>query len=564
MDGFGAGGAWRPLLEVLLGYLVLGCVVDLAVQWLAPVRVSRSLLVRGGAVMLAFAGLALASGQVPLATAIVIGGAAIWLASVRWRLTRPLAAVAAAWALFPALPPVGPGGPAPAPTGPVAEGPDIAIVVLDTVRKDRTSAYGHDRDTTPNLAALAEAGARFDRAWSTSCWSLPAHASLFTGQLPTDHGAHYEHLSLDGDRLLLAEILAGHGYQTAGFSANPLVAEGVGLARGFGVWEEPWREYTLREALTGWRIWHRFAAPDRDKGGADVVDGVRRWQAIRDPDRPALLFVNLMEAHAPYQEVPVEWRRAFTDPALTLPGLEAIGERSHMAQVLGTAVPEEDLATTLDLQDGAIAAADAYLGQIVEIVGQDTIWVVVSDHGELLGEHGLWGHNLGLWEPLVSVPMVVAGPGVPGGVVVDDPVSLVDVLPTVAAMAGADLPQPVAGVDLGPVVRGERSLAGRTLLAEHLRTDFLTSGWQLLDPTGDHTAIRARRAAARRGDLKRMVAEDGTDEGYDLSADPDEEAPQPGHLVSLAVRLPTPGDTTPVPALDQATTDALQALGYLR
>jgi arylsulfatase A-like enzyme len=197
-------------------------------------------------------------------------------------------------------------------------------------------------------------------------------------------------------------------------------------------------------------------------------------------------------------------------------------------------------------------------------VGQDTVWVVVSDHGELLGEHGLWGHNLGLWEPLVSVPMVVAGPGWPEGVVVDDPVSLVDVLPTVAALAGADLPEPVAGIDLGPVVRGERSLADRTLIAEHLRTDFLTSGWQLLDPLADHASIRARRAAARRGDLKRILAEDGTDQGFDLSVDPDELTPLPGGELPLAVRLPTPAAGAPVPSLDQATTDALQALGYLR
>lgn len=316
--------------------------------------------------------------------------------------------------------------------------------------------------------------------------------------------------------------------------------------------------------MTGWRIWHRFVAPDRDKGGAEVVDGVRRWQEARDRARPALLFVNLMEAHAPYQEVPVRWRRAWTDPAISRPQLEAIGERSHMAQVLGTAVPEDDLGTTLDLQDGAIAAADAYLGQIVEIVGDDAVWVVVSDHGELLGEHGLWGHNLGLWEPLVAVPMVVAGPGWPEGAVVDDPVSLVDVAPTVAAMAGAALPEPVAGVDLGPVVRGEHSLTDRTLVAEHLRTDFLTAGWQMLDPTGDHASIRARRAAVRKGDLKRMLAEDGTDEGYDLAIDPLEEHPLPGAELPLAVSLPTPGATTPVPALDQATTDALKALGYLR
>jgi len=280
--------------------------------------------------------------------------------------------------------------------------------------------------------------------------------------------------------------------------------------------------------------------------------------------RPFFLFVNLMEAHAPYQEVPVASRTAWTSPDLSLAALEAIGERSHMAQVLGTAVDPADLKTTFDLQDGAIAAADRYLGQLLEIVGDDTVWIVLSDHGELLGEHGLWGHNLGLYEPLVSVPLVMAGPGMPRGTVIDDPVSLVDVVPTVCALAETPAPSRTAGMDLLPVLRGERSLAGRTLRAEHLRTDFLTSGWQLLDPLGDHSAIRARRAAARRGDHKRILAEDGTDQSFDLAADPGEQRPSPGATVELRLELPGPGLPGQEAGFDEATSRALGALGYLR
>jgi arylsulfatase A-like enzyme len=556
--GFGAGGLASEVLPTVAAYAGVGALLDL---------VARRVLGVGGlgvgaVVCAAVATVALVSGQVPGATGVVLAVAAAWAVAIHHRILWPAALAVALWALSPALQrPVPPGAP---PAEGSASGVSVALVVLDTLRADRTSLERLDLDTTPNLASLADRGTVFSRAYSTSCWSLPAHASLLTGLRPSAHGAHYEHLALPDDVPVLPEVLWAAGYQTAAFSANPLVAPGTGLGRGFTTFHEPWRRYTLREALFGWRVWHRFAAPDRDKGGREVVGGLRRWHAARDPDRPFFVLVNLMEAHAPYQEVPRQWRRAFVDPSLTDAELERIGELSHMAQVFGTEVPEDQRAPTMDLLDGATAAADAYLGEVLEILGPEVIAIVVSDHGELVGEHGgMWGHNLGLYEPLVRVPMVVAGPGVVAGQTVPGSVSLVDVVPTVCGLAEVACP-PNEGRNLAPVLAGGWAEGERTARAEHFRTDFLTSGWQVLRPFDDHTAVRARRSMAVRGTTKRVVTEDGGDRGYHLASDPGETAPFSGALTGLEVPLPTAEERVAFVELDPVASSTLQALGYLR
>ncbi len=571
MEGFGAGGAGGPLLVEGLAWVGLGALLDLLGQALTR---SGSPWVRGGLSLAGLASVILASGQVAGAVLIALAGAALWAVALHGpALAVASAILAATWALTPSLP--RPAPPLVASTAAPASGPSMALVVLDTLRKDRATPWRSDgRDTTPALAALATRGTRFDRAWATSCWSLPSHASMLTGRMPTGHGAHYEHLHLDDALPTLPALLTDAGYATAGFSANPLVAPGTGLARGFSHFAEPWRTYTLREALVGWRVATRWLAPDRDKGGAAVVDALRAWLDDRPQGRPFFVLVNLMEAHVPYQEVPRRWRRRYVDPELSDVELEALGERSEMAQVLGTAVPDADRAATLDLLDGATAAADDDLRQVlaaVEAADPHTLVVVVADHGDLLGEHGLWGHNLGLWEPLLDVPFVVAGPGVAEGRVLDAPVSLLDLFPTLLGAAG--VPAPASdGLDLGPLLRGDLrgqqrgdALADRVLRAEHLRTDFLTGGWQLMDPLGDHGSIRARRAAARQGDRKRILVEDGGDQGFDLSRDPTESDSQPGAATGIPLALPVPGSAAPaLLPRDPGQAEALRALGYLR
>src|SRR2546427_12322316 len=125
---------------------------------------------------------------------------------------------------------------------PAREGaPDVLFVVMDTVRADSVASYGHARDTTPNFDALAREGALFLDATSPSTWSLPAHASLFTGRYPTSHGAFRVTSFLDDRFPTLAEVLAAHGYETLCFTANPYISDGLGLTRGFAVQDLSWQ-----------------------------------------------------------------------------------------------------------------------------------------------------------------------------------------------------------------------------------------------------------------------------------------------------------------------------------
>ncbi len=131
--------------------------------------------------------------------------------------------------------------------------PNIVLIVLDTTRSDRLSVYGHSRKTTPFLERFGSSGVRFDQAWSVSSWTLPSHATMFTGLHPDEHGATQENFTISEDLDTLAERLKTRGYQTAGFSNNPWVSHRVGLTQGFDHFSEMWVVKQTREK-TGHRI----------------------------------------------------------------------------------------------------------------------------------------------------------------------------------------------------------------------------------------------------------------------------------------------------------------------
>ncbi|MCB9791364.1 MAG: sulfatase [Alphaproteobacteria bacterium] len=529
LRGFGNGGVLDRVLPYLAVYLLLGGLCDLMIQAFAPLKLRSHRGLRGGAALaLAFA-LGVASGQLLFSLSLVLLAAGLFA----WALFRPrlrwLAlslALAGGWRVVPtvSLPELQPEGPAPA-------GPNVAVIVLDTLRKDRLSTYGYTRETSPNLTALAARGVRFDQAWTTAPWSLPAHGSLFTGELPSTHGAHNQHPRMEENRTLLAERMLAAGYQTAGFSANPFAGSGVGMAQGYGHFEDHWRLFTLHEVLLGARVVHGLLGSDRDKSGADIIHSLRRWWTEdRDPQRPAYVFVNLMEAHGPYQEVPLPERVAYTEAGL-IP-VERAAEAVHMAQLFYVGVEPEAQALGQDVLDGAVLATDRYLGELLDILGEDTLLVVLSDHGEVMGEHAYWGHNTGLWSEIVDVPLVMAGPGLPEGQVFSDPVSTADVMPTLMGLLAQPVPE-VYGQDLGPALRGEERLAGRVVYAEHAETVYTLSGWRTRNPFMDLSAHLSARRASTDGHSKRVIYADGRDEGYDLRADPHEQAPFAGETLGF-------------------------------
>src|SRR5262245_31766779 len=202
---------------------------------------------------------------------------------------------------------------APAPPG----APDVVLVVLDTVRAGSVSTYGYARPTAPALDALAAEGALFLDATSPSTWSLPSHASLFTGRYPSSHGAHGEHRFLDGRFPTLAEALARHGYETFCFTANAWISDGLGLTRGFG-----YQDISLLAhggAGCGFsfilRLLDGLGLQETDKGGSLVAESFEAWARERpaDGERPAFVFLNFIEAHFPYHQLPHDELCRFTN-----------------------------------------------------------------------------------------------------------------------------------------------------------------------------------------------------------------------------------------------------------
>ena len=279
--------------------------------------------------------------------------------------------------------------------GTVSDGspPDLVVfAVLDTVRSSRTSLCGHDRPTTPFLQSLVDAGASHScRAETPSSWTIPSHASFFTGVNVPTHGTHRVGETvrpLDAQWETLAEKYQARGYDTLCISANSFVSDVTGLTQGCD-----------------------FVRPGRrNLTGTEVVQILQEQIAGRTPgERGLFVFLNFYEAHDPWQPVPkgVEWVKA-----RQLPQDDASKRWAFVRGEMKEAEAARYLAHVTDLYDHGIFLADQYLGESFEVLRlaglmeDGTRWVITSDHGELLGEHGLLNHGKTLFEQVTRVPVV--------------------------------------------------------------------------------------------------------------------------------------------------------------
>jgi len=351
--------------------------------------------------------------------------------------------------------------------------PHVLFVVLDTVRADRLSLHGHPAPTSPHLEALAAEGQWFRHALSPGMWTVPSHASLFTGLPVTTHGVSAKRKWLDHGHTTLAEALRDAGYATWLLSANPFLQAHTNLVQGFDAVRHPWKK-PLRRAATRHTLgklhpddasnslgpkWQpgRYdsgRSVDRAKDmGPVAAEALGQW--LDTVDGPWFAFVNLMEAHTP--RVPSQASREAVSP-----GPEAIARQLRTDQSDGTQLAytvgkqsyeAPSLEAIAQTYDAAVRDADAALGALVDTLRargllDDTLIVVTSDHGEHLGEHGLLGHKFSVYSPLVHVPLVLRHPAtVPVGVR-DEVVSTLGIMATILARAGVDLPEGTASHDL--------------------------------------------------------------------------------------------------------------------
>jgi arylsulfatase A-like enzyme len=457
-----------------------------------------------------------------------------------------------------------------------ARGPNLLLVVLDTVRADRLSSYGYARPTTPELDAFAHDAIRYERFWSTAPWTLPGHASLFTGAYPMRHGATQEHAFLDRRFATLGEVLRDAGFATFAASANPIVGPYTGLDQGFANFVETWR-------IDG-----------GEKPPGTTLDPVtlafERFLARQPRERPFFAFLNYMEAHFPYTP-PAELRERFARRPVDAKEADRVGRRLWFDYYLDGPWPAEEMELRSDLYDAELARLSAEIGRLLDILRRDgrydaTVIAITSDHGEQFGEHGLVEHAFSLYEPLLRVPLLlrIPGGGARRGYVDERPGQLVDLPGTLLGLCGVEAaPLAAEGVNLlDPSSRREEVIAEYDF-------PYATLGWIGIDKVvraGPRIAPYLRRLRSLLLDGQKLVwSSDGRSELYDLRDDPGElrdllASRDPGADRELRARLaaaierfaepratarprPDPRFAGLAANLDAETAARLRELGYL-
>ena len=359
------------------------------------------------------------------------------------------------------------------PAGPTHRGPNVLLLVMDTVRSDHLSLYGYGRATTPNLQRWAERGVVFTGARSTAPWTLPSHASMLTGRWPHELSADVSH-PLDDKYPTLAEVLADRGYATGGFVANTYYCNAwYGLDRGFDRYEDFPENVQVtpneifRSSTLGRKLARKVGLEDSRPGekgtrktAAAINAAALRWIDAVAGDRPFFAFLNYYDAHGPFEPPDGHtWRfgPGATDPSARISTFRQVHDRRAReapgggdqdgpaaGNILpGGPAPARSVELLLDAYDECIASLDAQIGSLLDNLDHrgllgNTVVLITSDHGEHFGDRGLFGHGHSLYAPLIDVPLVILPPRDQGGAgrQVREPVSLRDLAATAVDVAG--------------------------------------------------------------------------------------------------------------------------------
>jgi arylsulfatase A-like enzyme len=442
--------------------------------------------------------------------------------------------------------------------------PHLLLIAIDTLRADHLGAYGYPRPTSPNIDQLARKGTTFDNAFAPSSWTRPSVASLFTSRPPSEHGAVSFDRAIRDDLPTLAEALQRAGYRTLGVSGNFVhVNEETGLARGFDDFEALSVRLAEGEGDVLLRL-HPDDAPDVALR-APSAEEVNRKLLSRLPastETPLFLYVHYMEPHAGYLP-PEPFRTAFL-PEADSPDRSPPATSDRLVELAARpTLPEpRELARLRALYDGEIAATDHALGELLAALGErgfgeNAVVVLLSDHGEEFGEHGGLFHGITLHGESLRVPLVIHDARRPtDGVRRDEPVDLLDVAPTILALAG---------IAPDPAMRGRPLLEPSPLQERDLVAELHP------DPTFEaHLRPRPDGLALVRWPWKVIVARDGAVRAYRLDRDPAEDTPlgperMPEGLLGAAQDLARRADETDAGRpfeLDDRSRRELRALGY--
>jgi arylsulfatase A-like enzyme len=424
-------------------------------------------------------------------------------------------------------------GPAPAPE-------HVVVIVLDATHAAHLSCQGGPPGLTPTLDRLASTGTRFARAFAAAPWTLPSTASLMTGLAPERHGVLTPAQRLPDQATTLAEHFGAAGWRTGAFVQMVYASDAYGLDQGFA-------DYRYYE--TG------------EKQEPLLVYDAGRWMEEHASER-TLLYVHLRRPHSPYDPPRTAWQRLGGEPPSIDPDRFEMLQRADAQVHAVEDLQPGELEFITRLYRANLATADAMVDALLQRLPapEDTLVVVLADHGEALGEHGSFGHGRTLWAEVLDIPLIVNGPGV-RRLVSDVPASTLDVLPTLLEACG--LPPSTAGgegASLWPLLmhgelpeeHGPVTIMARSEEADPDVVAVVDGRWKLVRRKDGDVALYDRIADV--GDRVRVESEHA-----------DVTARMEAHARSrIDERREAMQRTLPEPQLDEERLEQLEELGYLR
>ncbi len=428
---------------------------------------------------------------------------------------------------------------------------NAVFIVVDTLRRDHLGAYGYSRDTSPSIDALAAEGARFDRAYATSGWTMPSVTSMLTGLYPSEHGVVRPRTALSAEIPTLAGVLGENGFATAGVVSHIVIGKRWGLSRGFDWFDE------------------RNAKGHKGTSTQGVTESaISMLERLSAGEQRFFLFVHYFDPHYTYQ------RHEEFDFAAEEAGRLRGGEEIEALRRLGTDMTQRERDFVQDLYDGEIRHTDAGIGRLLDRLKSlghydDTLVLFTADHGEEFLERGWLGHTRTLYDELVRVPLIIRLPEPAVRPVIDELVSLTMLAPTILQLLGLEIPpsfaQPPRVAQLLADVNASSASSGENRILTEV--DFV--------PVSKFAVKKVTKQVSLVGPRFKLINDllTGTTELYDLQNDPAERdnlaASDPERVREMTVHLDkrlreakSPQSDPPELDLSETEIERLKALGY--
>lgn len=432
--------------------------------------------------------------------------------------------------------------------GAIEKPPNVLFIVWDTVRADHLSVYGYERPTTPGLEAMAADALVFERAHSPGIWTLPSHASMFTGLPPESTGARETWMWLDSPHVTMAEHFQANGYNTFSLAANTLLSDDTNLTQGFHVAMNtfkgklaPMAKRATEEKQAGLpgdrsqELAPGWTPPEHGATNAEWARAVYKesapivtrtflkWLDARNrPETPYFAFLNLMEAHTPRLPSMEARQKVMDDPELIDLGLQTDAGHInlHFYNFGKHDYSDRELEAIRGVYDATLVELDAATRELLERLDErgdleNTIVIITADHGENLGDHHLFNHRFTLAESLTHVPLIISGPGLPTGRI-ETPVTTMDLFPTLCDWMGLERPRGLRYPHLltkprPAVTRMELPLKREIETVQAVHPDVAVEPW-----------MKAGHAMVFPDGKKVLRYDSGDSALYDLVADPSE------------------------------------------